>query len=256
MRRAVRLLAISALTAVICIGGYRVWEISGQYTDEKEVRSEMLKYRLLMEEPKPQEPQAPAVYTGGSGDVEYPPEEPRYNQSVIDMQNQINRDIAGWLTIPDTRIDYPFAAPSDNEYYLRRDIHGNKASAGSLFMDFRCADDFSGLNTIIYGHNMKNKSMFGDLSLFAEQGFFEENTSGTIFLADQTLTLDIFAYMVIRDDDGIIYGLTAERDEFMSYVRASARSFREPKTLGNIVTLSTCSYQSDQARAVLLAMAA
>jgi len=178
------------------------------------------------------------------------------NRFVYDLQNEVNKNIAGWLVIPGTNIDYAFARAADNDFYLKRDLYGDNSAAGSLFMDFRCIEDFSDSNTIIYGHNMKNRSMFGDLRLFSDEAFFETNLLGTVFLNDDTYTLEFFAYMVVKDDDIIIYDPAADQSEFIEYVKKNARQYREPATISAIVTLSTCSYESDGARMVLLAVTA
>ena len=246
-------MAILAFIAVIGLSGYKIWEISAQTADEAAIKREMSKYRPQM--PELRLVKSPADYLGDDDTAASRQEEPepQYNQEIIDMQNEVNPDIVGWLTIPNTQIDYPFVIASDNAYYLNRNIHGKQAAAGSLFIDYRCAPDFTDFNTVIYGHNMRNLSMFGELRLFANMSFFLENTSGVIFLEDKTLTLEIFAYMVVQANDSIVYSISPEQDQFYDYISANAGNYREPSARGQVVTLSTCSYQFDSARAVLLA---
>ena len=93
-----------------------------------------------------------------------------------------NKDIIAWLYCPDTEINYPVVQSKDNEYYLRRLLDGTWNIAGTLFMDYRNAADCSDLHTIIYGHNMKNNTMFG--SLHRTEGsksgcYFNVNTTKT-----------------------------------------------------------------------------
>lgn len=76
----------------------------------------------------------------------------------------INEDIEAWIYIKDTDINYPVLQTSNNEYYLKRDIYEKYSSCGSIFFDCNSKVDFSDDNTIIYGHNLKNKKMFADLS--------------------------------------------------------------------------------------------
>jgi sortase B len=181
--------------------------------------------------------------------------EPKINQFITALQSEINEDIIGWITIPRTKIDYPIAISDNNNRYLRSDLFGNYALAGSIFMDYRCQKDFSGFNSIIYGHNMKNDSMFGDLPLFCDIGFFDSNRYGTLFLKDCTYTLEFFAYMVIEKNDEMIYNpyaKSADRDDFIEYVREFARNYRELDTVERVVILSTCSGDGN-ARSVLLA---
>jgi len=276
--RILRFLLITFLTAAICISGYKLWEISEQYIREAQVKDSVLKYRpaenTASAEAEPNTAaESPEHSNGGAAGKKN-----KNNRFITDLQNDVNKDIIGWITIPNTKIDYPFVISKDNDFYLRRDLYGNRAAAGTLFADYRCAPDFSDFNTIIYGHTMKNGSMFGELKLFAEEGFFESNRFGTIFLKDGTYTIEFFAYMVVRADDNIIYGISAagaERREFFDYVKKYALNYREPDAKqalpadadvnvsdninscnidSNIVTLSTCSYQYDGARIVLLAV--
>ena len=229
MKRIFKHFSIIVLTAVICLSAYKLWDINERYVREAQIKNMLSGYR-------------PAI-TGAI----------KHNQFITELQREVSNDIVGWITIPGTKIDYAFAKTEDNDFYLKRDLYGNYAEAGSIFMDYRCSKDFTDFNTIIYGHNMKNSSMFGDLRLFADEGFFESNLYGTVYLEDGTYTLEFFAYMIVRSDDEVIYNVSAERGEFYEYVKKYARNYREPKRDGRVVTLSTCSYDFNNARIVLLA---
>ena len=236
-----RFLSITVLIAVACFSGYKLLVMSWQYAHEERVKEQMLQYRRehLMEN-------SPEQLSGTQS-----------NPFIANLQNEINKDIAGWLTIPNTQIDYAFVMPQDNDFYLKHDLYRKEAAAGSLFMDCNASKDFTDFNTIIYGHKMKNNSMLSEIALFSDEEFFDSNTYGTILLKDKTLTLEIFAYMVIRSDDEIIYGgpfeRAADRKAFWTYIEENARNFREPDKKGRVVTLSTCSYAFNDARSVLLA---
>ena len=242
-----------AFLAAIGLSGFKLWEISTRTADEAAVKREMSGYRPQMPEVQSARSQAGGGAANGTAALRHEEPGPQYNQGIIDMQNEVNSDIVGWLAIPNTRIDYPFAIASDNDYYLGRNLYGKQAASGSLFVDFRNSPDFTDFNTVIYGHNMKDLSMFGELRLFANIDFFLENTSGVIFLEDQTLKLEIFAYMVVQASDSMVYSISPEQDRFYDYVSKNAGNYREPSARGQVVTLSTCSYQFDSARAVLLA---
>ena len=230
MKKAFRYLLITVFTAVICLCGYKLYEISERYIYEARLKEQLKEYR----------PETTAEFVT--------------NQHIVDLQNEVNRHIVGWLTIPDTGIDYPFVLPPDNSYYLKKDLYGNYAEAGSIFMDYRCSAAFTDFNTIIYGHNMRNNSMFGDLRLFADESFFDSNLRGTIFLKDRTYTLDFFAYMIVRSDNKVIYEVPGNRIELLRYIKENARNYREPYKSSRIVTLSTCSSESNDARIVLIAV--
>ena len=256
MKRKSQVLLIILLTAVICLCGYQLWKMSERYVKEEQIKKKLASYlppdikTISSPAEKPEEnPTEDSIET----EEELP--EPQVNRFIVNLQNEVNKDIAGWITVPGTNIDYPFVKAADNNYYLRRDVFGSYALAGTVFMDYRCAADFTGFNTIIYGHNMKNNSMFGDLCLFEDEWFFEAVRFGTIFLKDKTYTLEFFAFMIVREDDNIIYDpyATAEdSDKFFEYVKACARNYREPDREKRAVTLSTCS-NDGSVRVVLIA---
>ena len=180
-----------------------------------------------------------------------------HDQRILDLQHR-NRDALGWLIIADTRIDYPFVQATDNKRYLAIDIDGQPAAAGTLFLDWQSRADFQGFNHVIYGHSMKNGSMFGTLHKFGEPAHFEAHPTGSIHLADAAYQLEFFAYLDVDADDAMIYATHSmapeSRAELYDYVEARARHYRDIG-LGptdRIVTLSTCAYGTENARIVLL----
>ena len=261
----IKILAIILLTAIITMSGFELWKISAVYLSEAKIKEDMTAYRPGGAEPGSRAAERRAAdmtmsANGGNGlfpvsemsSGAYSVDAPIVNQGIIDMQNEVNDHIVGWLTIHETNIDYPFVLGTDNSFYLNKDLQGKEAASGSLFMDYRCSADFTGFNTIIYGHNMKNKSMFGDLSQFADSWFFENNRYGAIWLAGGTYSLEIFAYMVVSADDTNIYDPASDSTGLVSYAEKNARNFRAPGEVANVVTLSTCGYEFDGARIVVL----
>lgn len=182
------------------------------------------------------------------------------NESVVRLQKKY-KDVVGWLMIDDTNISNPYVKSKDNKDYVRTGLNGKHLTAGTLFLDMDSVSDFSSFNSLIYGHNMRNGSMFGDLDYFEKKTYFENHKTGTVFLADKTYHLDIFAFLVIKSTDRNIYNcniVTAEeRQAFLDYVKTNARRYRDIGVSINdtILTLSTCSYEFDNARCVLICRA-
>lgn len=176
------------------------------------------------------------------------------NKSIVDMQS-IYPDVCGWLTVDDTKIDYPFAQSDDNNYYLHRALGGKYLFSGTLFLDCRCQSDLSSPNSIIYGHQMKNNTMFSGLYKFRNKDYFDSHTSGTIYLAHKTYQLEIIAYLIVRSDDSMIYSTEVSCEQFLSYVKKNARQYREVTAAeeNGFLTLSTCSYEFDNARSIVVA---
>jgi sortase B len=163
----------------------------------------------------------------------------------------------GWLTVPHTGIDYPFVQAADNSAYLDRNINGKKSASGAIFMDYWNHSDFSDFNTVLYGHNMKSGSMFASLKRFADSDFFDANRSGTIWLLNQSYSIEFFAYLVVSAGDDTVYRQTADSGaalDYMRYIRENARQYREPYMgeADRIVTLSTCAREFRDSRMVLL----
>ena len=245
---------IIVLVAVIGYSGFKLQDIRQEYTREAEMHSRLLQYR-----PQPTMHVTSASLTPSTEFAELPeqPTQLVVNQSLIDLQ-AVYPDIVGWLTIPNTQIDYPFVQSHDNDFYLRRDLDQNVAQAGTIFMDYRNNSDFSDFNTIIFGHNMRNGSMFGTIKNFNDQTFFDTNRTGTIFLANEIYEIEIMAFAVIKPDDRIIYNpnIATKEDKliFLEYVKGTARYYKDISVTATdrIVTFSTCSYEFNDARMVII----
>jgi sortase B len=237
--KAFRIIAAAALIAVIAISGLSALQIQKGYTAEEAASKEVAPYRPIM----------PVV-------AETDEQEPYVNQGILDLQVKYP-DAIGWITIPHTGIDYPFVQSEDNDEYLQKDIDGNFAVAGTLFLDCLSSSDFSDFNTIIYGHHMKNGTMFGPINMFGDEEFFNTNKTGTIFLEDKTYTMEFFAYIVVRSDDLAVYDSPTNSSDIgssLDYIRENARYYRDigVGTGDHIVTLSTCAYEFKDARMLLI----
>lgn len=110
-------------------------------------------------------------------------------------------------------------------------------------------------NSIIYGHNMKNGTMFSDLKKFADTEFFNAHSKGVLHLPLGTYDLEIIACLNISDNNDVIYNPNVPQSEFIEYIKKNAKQYREIHFNENtkFITLSTCSYEYDGARTVLIA---
>ena len=243
------------LIAIIGYSGYQLWGINQMHAQEAQIHSRLLHYK-----PVPLG-SGPSISPASSPYIAEPKLKPKpvLNQSILDLQAEYN-DVVGWLTIPGTQIDYPFAQSNDNDYYLHMDLDQNRSAAGTIFMDYRNSKDFSYFNTIIFGHNMRNGSMFGTLQDFNDRDFFDNNKTGTIFLADRIYEIEFMAFAVIKPDDPVIFNTDIVRDidkiAFLDYVKNAARHHRDidigVASRDRVITLSTCNYEFDNARMVII----
>ena len=185
MKKTVLVLITFAL--VIAVAGCGFWLVH-YFIDSKEQREtyETLAEEFVLESPAsvPPESSSPspspdeAGEEPGSSPVDTLDAPPRHDLAALAAENP---DCVGWLTIPDTGIDYPVMhTPDDSEHYLRRDFYGESASGGTPFLDGRNAAQAEGQNLILYGHNMMDGSMFKPLISYLEPNFRE--THKDIFL--------------------------------------------------------------------------
>ena len=107
--------------------------------------------------------------------------------------NSQNQDFAGLIYIWVTTIDYPIVQGKDNEEYLHQDFNKKKSSSGTIFLDNNCKKDFTSDNNIIYGHHMKNGTMFAQLLKFREKSFLKKHNEIMIFTPDRTIHLKVIS---------------------------------------------------------------
>lgn len=157
-------------------------------------------------------------------------------------------DMKGWITIDDTHIDYPIVSSEiDNEYYLHRDINGRYSSAGSIFLDNQQTLD-TGYLHVIYGHHMKNHTMFRDVADFRDSSYYKEHSTGRVYTEDRIIELrPVYCYHAVQDGDYRKYMETPEE----------AGKFLTEKTgqnlpSGNYFVLVTCSYFTNNERTYLI----
>lgn len=111
-----------------------------------------------------------------------------------------NPDVVAWIEIPGTVVNYPVLRSEDNEYYLLHNLDGSKGYPGCIYMESYNSEDFEDPLTILYGHNMKNGTMFGSLKKFQKEDFFEANPSLYIYLPDKVFEYEILAISQYSDE--------------------------------------------------------
>lgn len=162
----------------------------------------------------------------------------------------VNPDVYAWITVPGTDIDYPILQhASDNTYYLMHNIDGSYGYPGCIYTENMNSKDFTDNNTVIYGHNMKNGSMFAQLHKFEDPDFFKENREVLIYLPDEVLHYTIFAAH-IYDDRHLLYSFDFTDPEVYQKYLDSIFSTRDMSanidkditvtTDDQIITLVTC----------------
>jgi len=170
---------------------------------------------------------------------------------------EIDDDIIGWITIADTAIDYPIVQAGDNSYYLSHTCSGEESIYGSIFMDYHNAADFSDKHTILYGHNMKNGSMFHDLNDYSDHDFFDEHIYIDVHSQDVYRKWVIFSTYNTEPNFNYLeteFHSTEEYSNFLDAILAHSQLSNEKVQVtpeDKILTLSTCSRELENGRRVV-----
>lgn len=178
---------------------------------------------------------------------------------VVDFAalHEMNPDVVAWIYIEDTAISYPIVQGTDNKKYVNQMVDGRYNAAGSIFMDYRNDSDFSDRNTVIYGHNMKNGSMFAQVPDYRQKGFLEEHPTGVIVTPDQDFQFEIIAgYVTDIYGDAWKTGFAGDR-EYLTWLEAAMKrsiigGSYDVTASDRVITLSTCVYDFEEARFVLV----
>lgn len=227
--RLVSLLAAGLILLMLLYGGYSLWDTAMVFNGAF-LSSDLLQFK-------------PAA-----GD-------PDSNPTLAELQ-AINPDVLGWLTIDDTHIDYPVVIGETDMEYVNKDVYGDFALSGSIFLDSDNARDLSDAYTLVYGHHMDNGAMFGDVVEFVNTDYFESHPSGTLYLPDATYTIEIFACVQVDAFDSMIYDPLAQDgdvSELLHYVDEIAVQSRYigVQPTDKVIGLSTCAEAETNGRVVI-----
>ena len=193
---------------------YQYWQAEQAYEEAEQ----------LVQLPAVEKTPEPSVPVGTPAESETPAEtpepEPTYVDPYADALNNMdfaalrerNEEVLGWIMIPDTRISYPLVQGADNSYYLNHTWRKNYNSVGAIFMECRCSSDLSDFNTIIYGHNMNDHAMFGDLENYALAEFWKTHPYVYIALDSGVYRYEIFAFFQ-ASVESITYGVEFRKEQ-------------------------------------------
>jgi sortase B len=180
------------------------------------------------------------------------------NPSLSELQ-KINPDVCAWLTVDDTNIDYPVVQGENNMEYLNQNVEMEFSLSGSIFLDCRNSPDFTDSYSLIYGHHMEGKVMFGELPDFEETDYFQTHRTGVVFTPEHTYYVQWFACLETDAYDTMIYNptyytSTSAVESLLAYVKENATQYRDVGATGadRIVALSTCADVVTNGRVVLL----
>ena len=254
---------------IVCVSAWKVYSIQHGYK-EAERRYDSLADSVVTTAAPADTSSAQSAAASGSETAEQQPGQQSETPSEdaaparevspvsvdFDALRAIGSDVIGWLCLPHTTINYPVAQARDNEYYLERYIDGNRISGGTLFADCVCPSDFSGKNTIIYGHNMKDGSMFALIDDYALQSFYDQHPVMYLNTPTQNYRIDIFSCFTTEPVSFVYRAVFSSDDDYAEHLRALLASSEVSCQVSvspddRIVTLSTCTYTGADLRFVV-----
>ena len=176
----------------------------------------------------------------------------------LDALQEINADVLGWIEIPGTQLAYPIMDGDDNDYYLNHTWDKKSSDAGSIFLEQLNHSDMRDFNTFLYGHRMKNGSMFGSLKYYNTKEYYEEHPY--VYILDEmgAHRYEIFAaYTAPVEGSTFLYGFHSEKgmQSFIEYCisKSEIDTGVIPTLDDKILTLVTCTGNGYEARWVVQA---
>lgn len=229
------------LMSVFCFSAYMMYTEMKGYQEDKEAYEELEQFVEIVDVQEDQ-------VEGETG--------PHIPNVDFESLLEINKDCIGWIYVPQTNISYPVVQTTNNDYYLKRLFNKKYGTSGTVFLDARNDDSMEDRHSILYGHHMKNGTMFANAEDYKDQLYADDHPVGYYITPETTYEITFFAgYLTDAYNDS--WNLEFSDAEFESWLeRAKQRSHFysdvTPSIDDHIITLSTCSYDIADGRFVLL----
>lgn len=189
--------------------------------------------------------------------------DPKQFTGVVDWKalKKVNPDVQGWLYQKGTVINYPVVQGTDNDTYLHTRFDKQWSGGGTLFVDCRMEKNFKGFNSIIYGHHMKDGSMFRSIRGYTkEDGYYDKHKTLELATPHGNYHLVVFSAFITKATDEDTYKMTYDEAEKQAYINRAWEQSELPITRDSVdvtkndrlVTLSTCAYDYEEARYIVM----
>ena len=246
MKKKLHIVLFCVFIGVFCVSAWKLFGIYRTYEKGNAVYGDIAEKVVKVEADADADRYKPQV-TDAPKDVEKKEKKKKDKMISVDFKalQATNPEIIGWLYIPDSAMSYPLLQASDNDKYLHQMYNKQHSIFGSIFMDYRNKADLKDLHTIIYGHNMKNGSMFGTLKRYSQEDFFRDHRNIYILTEKGTYRYRVFSYHV-ADAKGRVYDTYfADADAyqgFLSLIQGSSnvKTNVDVTKKDRTITLSTC----------------
>lgn len=256
MKKTIRLLLIFLFAVLFLFSAWQVVDILRTYMESQTAYGTLEQYASFgdAEAMEGQHETAAGAESAASEALELP-DISAWPQVDFDELAKINPDIAGWIYIEGTAINYPVVQGTDNDYYLRHLFDGTYNSTGCIFLDSRCMADFSDRHSIIYGHHMNNKTMFAGLVDYKDQAFYDEHSVALLVTPTAYYKIQFFSGYV-SDNWSNAWNLDLDDSSYAAWLKdiqekSCFNTVHIPDPEDNIITLSTCTYEFMDAKFLL-----
>ena len=245
------LLTISAWKVIATLSAYRAGDAVNQDLQQYvQIETQATGETQAWTENENRKETEPTALTEPEKTISYPSVD-------FDSLMRINEDVVGWICIEDTQINYPIVRGEDNREYVSTAVDGTANQYGSIFMDYRNASDFSDRHTVLYGHYMRNGSMFHDIRMYDKPQFYESHPTGMIMTPEGNFQFEVIGGYVASLADAswqLEFANDADYEAWLqdSMERSTIGGAVIPTAEDRLLTLSTCSYEFSNARFVLL----
>ena len=232
---------------ILVFSGYQIYKIISEYESGERTYEDLEIYVST-----PSNTSTPQNSSESEEKIENPRPEVDFDGLAA-----INSDIVGWIYSEGTPINYPVVQGTDNSYYLKHLYTEEYNGAGSIFLDSRNSSDLSDRHTVIYGHHLKNGAMFSSLTGYKKQDYYEAHPTLYLMTPEKNYEIKVFAgYVASVKDDAWQLNFDSE-ESFQAWIgraieKSTFSSNITPAGTDRIITLSTCSYEFDNARYVLV----
>ena len=242
MRKIINIILVAIIIVCLSIIGYKYYN----YNKDDKLNSEIQDLQPVINEASDLDNNS-----SGENDGNY------VNSANEEELKSINSDYKMWIQIENTNINYPVVQGSDNDYYLKHNFRKESNISGTVFVE--SANDIDNdKNIILYGHNMRNGTMFNNITNYKEESFFNEDNKINIIMNNTLYEYEVFSVYVKNVSEVNLAIGFANEDEFINYAYNQADESIYKKDVDfsaedNLITLVTCSYEFTDARTIVVA---
>lgn len=246
------LLVLVLMVVVSAVG------VVNRYLQDRRAEEEYRRLAELARQTTEAVTEAPTEPTETEEETEPETEAPYVSPIDFEALAEVNPDVVGWIRIPDTNVDYPIVQTDDNDKYLHTSFEGEESVSGAVYLDFESDSDMMGFNNILYGHNMKNGSMFKDIVKYKDQSYFDAHQFFEIYTPERTIRLKAISCYYAKAEPIVRKTRFKTRESYEAFMKEMIKPcpwHELPEfPIDSLYTLVTCSYEVNDARTILYAV--